>query len=44
MPVDLPDAYQRGFNGCIAYVKVDGEQVKLVEQRENHQPVEFCDA
>ncbi len=42
VPNDFPDAYKRGFRGCMEYVLVNDKPLRLVEDRQNHQSVEFC--
>ena len=42
-PRGLPDAYTKGFKGCIEDVFVDDEKLHLVDDRRSHGAVEFCD-
>jgi len=44
LPSGLPQTYDEGFTGCIEYVLIDNEKLDLVENRESHGSVEFCDA
>ena len=43
VPVDLPEAYKHNFVGCVAHVNINSESLRLVEDRTNHQVMEFCD-
>ncbi|CAH1773592.1 unnamed protein product [Owenia fusiformis] len=44
LPEGLPRAYTRGFKGCIKEVQIDGVQLHLVDHRENHTSLKFCEA
>jgi len=41
----LPDAYKKGFEGCIEFVQVDSSRLHLANDRKNVEyPVAFCDS
>lgn len=42
MPLGFPQEYYDGFQGCIEEIKVNGQQLHLVDHRNGHGTIAFC--